>query len=370
MNFTDNLSRVYSPRVAGVLFDYGREFENKLIIIIMNKIKSIVYLVILCITTSVNAQDLSTLFEQLDSSVVTIEVVEYKVKDQKVTSSGGIGSGVIISKDGLILTAAHVVDSANEISVKLQNGTTFPADVISSSTVADVALLKLRAVPPNLKYATLGDSKNSKVGEQILIIGAPRGLEHSLSVGHISRKMNKNMISNGEMAGFIQTDASINQGNSGGPMFNLKGEVIGIVSFILTNSGGFEGLGFAVDIDTAKKVLFDVNSFWTGFDGVFLNEGLAGVFNVPQKSGVLIQRVAPNSFAAKVGLKPGVFQAEILGQNMWLGGDIVLSIQGLSCNAPHDLGSIKKQIESLKIGDKVLIEVLRKGKVLILESNF
>ena len=336
----------------------------------MNKIRSIAFLLVVFVTTNINAQNIATLFEQLDPSVVTIEVVEYKVIDQRVTKNGGLGSGVIIDKDGFIVTAAHVVESANEISVKLQNGTSFPADVISSSTAADVALLKLRVVPLNLKPAVTGNSNTSKVGEQILIIGAPRGLEHSLSVGHISRKMNKNMISNGEMAGFIQTDASINQGNSGGPMFNMKGEVIGIVSFILTNSGGFEGLGFAVDINTAKKVLFDVNSFWTGFDGVFLSEGLAGIFNTPQPSGVLIQRVTPNSFADKIGLEPGVIQAEILGQKIWLGGDIVLSIQGISCNAPHDLGSIKKQIESLKAGDQVLIEVLRKGKVIALEANF
>ncbi|WP_225036410.1 S1C family serine protease [Winogradskyella sp. SM1960] len=336
-----------------------------------NKIKNISYLIVLLIgfTTSVNAQDLSLLFEQLDPSVVTIEVVEYKVKDRQLTSTGGLGSGVIINKEGFIITASHVVESANEISVKLKDGTTMPADVISSSTAADVALLKLRVVPPNLKPATVGDSSNSKIGEQILIIGAPRGLEHSLSVGHISRKMDKNMVSNGEVAGFIQTDASINQGNSGGPMFNLKGEVIGIVSFILSNSGGFEGLGFAVDIDTAKKVLFDVNSFWTGFDGVLLSEGLAGVFNTPQKSGVLVQRVTPNSFADKIGLKPGVFQAEILGQNLWLGGDIILSIQGLSCNSPHDLGTIKTQIDNLKVGGQVLIEVLRKGEVITLEAN-
>ncbi|MEP1488342.1 MAG: trypsin-like peptidase domain-containing protein [Algibacter sp.] len=336
----------------------------------INKIKSILYLLLLCVTTSLNAQDLSTLFKQLDPSVVTIEVVEYKVKDQKLTTSGGIGSGVIINKEGFILTAAHVVESANEVSVKLQNGVAFTADVLSSSTAADVALLKLRTVPISLKPAKVGSSGKSKIGEQVLIIGAPLGLEHSLSVGHISRKMNKNMISNGEMAGFIQTDASINQGNSGGPMFNMNGELIGIVSFILSNSGGFEGLGFAVDIDTTKKVLFDVNSFWTGFDGVFLSEGLAGIFNTPQKSGVLVQRVTPNSFADKIGLKPGVIQAEILNQKIWLGGDIILSMQGLSCNEPHDLGNIKKQIESLKIGDKVLIEVLRKGKVLTLEADF
>lgn len=328
------------------------------------------FLLLVCFSNAINAQDLSSLFGQLDSSVVTIEVVEYKVQNQQVTSSGGLGSGVIISKEGLILTAAHVVESANEISVKLQNGIAFSADVISSSKAADVALLKLRTIPTGLQPAVIGDSNTSKVGEQVLVIGAPRGLEHSLSVGHISRKVDKNMIANGEMAGFIQTDASINQGNSGGPMFNVKGEVIGVVSFILTNSGGFEGLGFAVDTNTIKKVLFDVNSFWTGFDGLFLNEGLAGIFNTPQKSGVLIQRVLPNSFADKIGLKPGVIQAEILGQKLWLGGDIILSIQGLSCNSPHDLGSIKKQIENLNEGDKVLIKVLRKGKVITLEANF
>jgi len=332
------------------------------------KIKAIAYILLLFISVSLKAQDLSSLFEQLDPSVVTIEVVEYKVKGQQLTTSQGLGSGVIINKEGYIITAAHVVESANKISVKFQNGTSQDADVISSSTPADVALLKLRVVPPNIKPATIGDSSTSKIGEQIFIVGAPRGLEHSLSVGHISRKMNKNTISNGEMASY--TDASINQGNSGGPMFNMKGEVIGIVSFILSNSGGFEGLGFAVDINTAKKVLFDVNSFWTGFDGVFLSEGLAGVFNTPQKSGVLIQRVTPNSFADRVGLKPGVIQGEILGQKLWLGGDIILSIQGLSCNEPHDLGNVKKQIESLKVGDQVIIEVLRKGKVITLKADF
>lgn len=335
----------------------------------LNK-KSSSLLLFLFLTISLNAQDLSTLFTQLDPSVVTIEVVEYKVKDQQINASGGLGSGVIINKEGFIITAAHVVESANEISVKLQNGVSFKADVLSSSTAADIALLKLRVVPTNLKPAKSGNSSYSKIGEQILVIGAPLGLEHSLSVGHISRKMTKNVISNGEMAGFIQTDASINHGNSGGPMFNMNGELIGIVSFILSNSGGFEGLGFAVDIDTAKKVLFDVNSFWTGFDGLFLSEGLAGIFNTPQPSGVLIQRVTPNSFADKIGLKPGVIQAEILGQKLWVGGDIILSIQGLSCNAPHDLGNIKTQIEALKAGDQVFIEVLRKGKILTLEASF
>ena len=263
-----------------------------------------------------------------------------------------------------------MVDFANEVVVKLPNGATYRADVLSTSTAADVALLKLRNIPKKLKPVKIRELNNTKIGEQIIVIGAPLGLEHSLSVGHVSRKMTKNMLTNGEMAEFIQTDAAINQGNSGGPMFNLKGELIGVVSFILSNSGGFEGLGFAADIDTVKKTLFDVNSFWVGFEGQFLSEALAGALNTPQKSGVLIQRITPNSFAHNIGLKPGYLQTEILGQKLWLGGDIILSIQGLSCNNPHDLGSIKTQIESLKEGDNVIIVVLRKGEQIILEANF
>ena len=337
---------------------------------IKNQCKNLASIMLLSLCTSACAQDVSTLFEQLDPSVVTIEVTEYKIKDQQLSASGGLGSGVIISKDGLILTAAHVVESANMVVVKLQNETTFQADVLSSSTIADVALIKLRNPPSTLIIAKPGDSEITKIGEQILIIGAPLGLEHSLSVGHVSRKIKKSMLSNGELTGLIQTDASINHGNSGGPMFNMKGELIGIVSYILSQSGGFEGLGFAVDVNTAKKVLFDVNSFWTGFDGIFLSEQLAGALNTPQRSGVLIQRVTPDSFADRIGIKGGFMQSEIVGQKLWLGGDIIMSIQGLSCNSPHDLGNIKQQIENLKVGDQVLIEVLRKGEVILLEANF
>lgn len=332
--------------------------------------KTNLIIVVLLSFALAKSQDVSALYETLDPTVVTIEVLEYKIKNQQLASSSGLGSGVVVSSDGLILTAAHVVASANEVMVKLQNGKNYQADVISSSSVADVALVKLRNPPNALAVATLGNSDASKVGEQIIIIGAPLGLDHSLSVGHISRKMTKNQLTNGEIAGFIQTDAAINTGNSGGPMFNLKGEIIGIVSFILSNSGGFEGLGFAVDSNTIYKTLFNVNTFWTGFDGILLNPIFASVLNIPQESGVLLQRITPQSFADKIGLKGGYVQAELMGEKIWLGGDILLSIQGISCNKPHDLSSIKDQINNLSAGDKVLIEVLRKGKIIVLEADF
>ena len=150
--------------------------------IMKNILKILTATLLMCISTAACAQDVSALFEELDPSVVTIEVTEYKIKDRQITSSGGLGSGVIISSDGLIMTASHVVEFANEVRVKLQNGTSFQADVLSSSSVADVALLKLRTIPPNLKAVKMGESKTAKIGERVMIIGAPLGLEHSLSV--------------------------------------------------------------------------------------------------------------------------------------------------------------------------------------------
>ena len=134
-------------------------------------------------------------------------------------------------------------------------------------------------------------------------------------------------------------------------------------------SGVFKGLDFGIDINTIKKVLFNVGDVWAGFDGIFLNEKLAGIFNTPQVSGVLVQRVTPNSFADRIGIHPGIVQGEILGRKLWLEGDIILSIQGTNCNAPHDLGDIKKLMATLKEGDQIHIEVLRKGETIKLTGK-
>jgi len=296
------------------------------------------------------AQDLAPLFEKLDPSVVTIQTIEVKISDGNATPSNALGSGVIIDKSGLVLTAAHVVETANAIGVKLENDRIVEAEIIKTIPTADVALLKLKQVPPNLKVATLGNSNDLKVGNQVITIGSPFGVEHSLSVGYVSGKMKRGILAGGEMVGYIQTDAAINQGNSGGPMFNLKGEVMGIVSFILSEGGGFDGIGFAIDINTTKKVLLEnKDHFWTGFDGIFLGDDLSKILNVPQTNGVLIQRVTSDSFADQLGLSGGFFQAEILGQKLWLGGDIILSMQGTSCANPHNLDNIKHAIEHLKL---------------------
>lgn len=312
-------------------------------------------------------QDLSVLYEKLSRSVATIQTVEYQMGDTGPRQSRGLGSGVVIGPEGLMLTAAHVVESANAILVKFADGQMTEADILASAPAADLALLKLRQLPSNLTVAKIGDSEAARIGSQIMIIGAPLGLEYSLSVGHISGKKPGDLLLHGEQAMLIQTDAAINQGNSGGPMFNLQGELIGIVSFIISQSGGSQGIGFAVAIHSAQKILLEKSAFWTGFEGAFLTKELAGIFNVPNSQpGVLVQRVAAGSFAEKAGLEGGFFQSEILGQKFWLGGDIILSIQGISCDSPHNFDDIKSQLDNLMPGQPLLIEVLRRGKVLLL----
>jgi len=208
------------------------------------------------------------------------------------------------------------------------------------------------------------------IGEQVLVIGAPFGLEYSLSIGHISGRHTKPLVAGGASElEFFQTDAAINQGNSGGPMFNMKGEVIGIVSFILSNDGNFSGLSFAASINMAKQILLQNPSIWSGFEGLYLNSEIAGVFNVPQPYGILVQRVVEGSMADRIGLRAGKYKAVIGGQDVWIGGDIILEIQGTSCEAPHSFDKIKIDLETLGKDAPFSMKVLRAGKIIDLNGN-
>jgi S1-C subfamily serine protease len=225
--------------------------------------------------TAISAQDLSGLFEQVKPSVVVLRTEETLIDpgDQsRKMSTESQGSGVLI-EGGRILTAAHVVQAADRVLVYFHDGQEIEANIIASSLQSDVALLQLNRMPENPVAARMGDSDKVKIGEQIFIIGAPYGLAYTLTVGHISGRIAPNEIGNG-FAGmeFLQTDAAINQGNSGGPMFNLKGEVIGIVSHIISQSGGFEGLGFAASANVTTKILLEEGAMWTGIESYLLTE--------------------------------------------------------------------------------------------------
>jgi len=183
----------------------------------------------------------------------------------KTISSDKLGTGFIISKDGLIMTAAHIVQVADAVSVKFQDGTVIGATITGTVQMADVALLQLEQIPDTMTPVTLGNSDTMETGDPIFIIGTPYGIEHTLSAGYVSgKRIPEGMDNHISPIEYLQTDASINLGNSGGPMFNMKGEVVGIVSSILTQSGGFDGIGFAVSINTAREYLLNRKAFWYG----------------------------------------------------------------------------------------------------------
>jgi S1-C subfamily serine protease len=300
--------------------------------------------------------------------VVLVRTVERGIAPDAasgLTTIPGLGSGVLISADGKIVTAAHVVQTADRVAVQFQDGKLYPAHVVASSVRADVALLQLDQFPIALAPAKVGNSDSLQVGDQIIVIGAPYGLGHSLTVGHVSGRIPSGGIVSGGPMEMIQTDAAINMGNSGGPMFNMNGEVVGIVSRILTQSGGFEGLGFAIPSKVAQRVLLNARSFWSGIDFVLLQDTLAQVFNLPQAAGLLVQQVAAGSPGAQLGVHAGTVRVQVGMQQVLGGGDVVLGVGGIDI-MPNgaSLEQIQNYLSGLKAGDSVRVSVLRSGKVM------
>lgn len=316
------------------------------------------------------AQDLSSIYEKVSSSVVQIQTKEKEIigegQAKQLVTAEGLGSGILISVDGLILTSAHVVQTAEDVKVVFKNDETIPAKILSTEKNADVALIKL-VWPPSDKsiyIPKVADSDQVKIGEQVFVIGSPYGLAQSLSVGHISgRHVKKSVSHNMTLMEFFQTDAAINTGNSGGPMFDMNGEVIGIVSYILSESGGFQGLGFAATSNMATKLLLEEKGIWFGVDGIFLTEGLARIFNLPQKGGILVQKVAELSPGSIMGLQGGAYNLEIEGQRLTVGGDIILTILDYKIEGDEDFLELKEKMKALKENDVLNIAVMRAGKI-------
>jgi S1-C subfamily serine protease len=323
-------------------------------------------LVLLQITSQLYAQTIGEVFEKVKSSVVIITVGErmrVPYSERQEVMMAGLGSGVLISEDGKIMTAAHVIQTADKLLVQFDNGEQIPAKVLSSNETADVGLIQLEWMPKSYNIAKVGDSDKTKVGDQIIIVGAPYGISQSLTVGYISGKRKEEKATS-DMMGIelFQTDASINQGNSGGPMFNFDGEVIGIVSHILSRSGGFEGIGFAVTSNLAKKILIEQPFFWSGLDSFYLQDELAAAFNLPQDSGLLVQKVAANSIASRMGLRAGRIPVMIENVEFFIGGDVLLKVEGIPLHMKN-LVQIREKINSVKENESMTFTFLRAGKV-------
>jgi serine protease Do len=332
-------------------------------------------LVLCCsgISTRVDAQQISETYRKVNPSVVVVRVQQKTPSadpEKKLVSLPSFGSGVLISGEGKILTAAHVVQSADRICVEFFDGQLIPARVIATSTAADVALVQLERVPTNAVVSTLGDSSKVGVGDQIFIIGSPYGLSHSLTVGYVSARYAPNsVLSLPGAAELLQTDAAINSGNSGSPMFNLKGEVIGIVTNILSRSGGSEGLGFAVTSTAARQLLLDRKSFWFGLDGILVEGDVAKALNLPQPAGIVVQHVSEGSPAWLQGVRAGTLRTLVDGEDMLLGGDVLLEINGIPVTASAGtVDQIYAGLSQLKTGERLSSKVLRAGQVIELST--
>lgn len=266
------------------------------------------------------------IYRDVVPAVVTIYTSQSVPTQEGLRQQSGLGSGVLISSEGHILTAAHVVRGAEEIKARTSDGHLRPAELLFSEATADIALIRLLTPAPELAHAELGVSEELVVGQKAYAIGSPYGLENSYSVGHISAFRDFGRFYDGTIqAKFIQTDAAINTGNSGGPVLNSRGQVIGIASQMLSVTGGFQGIGLIVPIDTAKELLALEDRVWLGIEGIYLNrEGISKLLNHDLKGGLLIERVAKGSPADKAGLQGGKVPARMLDRDFLLGGDLIV----------------------------------------------
>ena len=282
----------------------------------------------------------------------------------------GTGSGIVVSRDGYVLTNNHVIENANQIEIKLSDGKNYEAELIGSDPANDIAVIKILNPPDNLQVAPLGDSSTLRVGDLVIAIGNPFGLDRTATMGIVS-SLNRSIRSEQGyiIEGLIQTDASINPGNSGGPLVNSRGEVIGINTAILSTSGGSIGIGFAIPINRAKIIMEKIikedreieRRPWLGISGITVTEELAQALNLPVQKGAMVVDVVRGGPADKAGLRGGNMQVIYRGYVLTIGGDIIVAIDGESVASMEELVRI---ISSKKIGQEVEITFIRGGEVM------
>ncbi len=313
---------------------------------------------VVCLASNALAQypSFADLAEKLMPSVVNISSFtspeNTDTSSTNAETSESLGSGFIIDKDGYIITNNHVVDKAETIQVTLSNNQKFEAQLIGKDPKTDLALIKIEA-NQQLQPVTFGDSDKIRVGDWILAIGNPFGLGGSVTAGIISAKSRD--IESGPYDNFIQTDASINQGNSGGPMFNMKGEVIGISSAIFSTTGVSQGIGFAIPVNLADWVIAQLKNFGTvkrGWIGIKIqpnSQEIASSLGISQNQGVVVSGFTPNGPAQKAG---------------FVAGDIILSFNG---EAIDNTKNLSRMIAETPIDTLTSFDVWRNQKKIKLD---
>ncbi len=281
----------------------------------------------------------------------------------------GTGSGSILDKEGRILTNFHVVQDAEKLDVTLANGKKYPARVLGSDPDNDLALVKIDAPGENLTTISLGAAKDLFVGQKVLAIGNPFGFDRTLTTGIVSglARSLKSEITGRLIEAVVQTDAAINPGNSGGPLLNARGQIIGINTMIYSPSGGSVGIGFAVPVETAKRVIDDILKYGRvrkpslGIEGLPLSRfgsQLIRALELPVSEGIMVIKVAPGSSAEKAGFR-NAQEVQVGRRYVVPLGDVITKIDGSAVTKQDDLDHV---LNNKNIGDSVQLELMRDGR--------
>jgi S1-C subfamily serine protease len=284
----------------------------------------------------------------------------------RIIPERGTGSGFVVDDRGYILTNNHVVENADSLEVTLADKSKVPAKLVGRDPSNDLAVIRINVPREKLTPLRLGDSAQLQVGQMAIAIGNPFGLDRTVTRGVVSALGRSLKSDTGrQIRNVIQTDAAINPGNSGGPLLNSLGEAIGINTAIFTPSGGSVGIGFAIPVNTAKKLLPQLiargraSHPWLGISGMDVTADLARALSLPVKEGVMIAQVAPGSPAARAGLRGAQRRVRVRNYIFAVGGDIIVALDGQKIATVDDLTGYLD--ENKKAGEDVRVDVLRDG---------
>jgi S1-C subfamily serine protease len=304
-------------------------------------------------------ESFASVYEKVSPAVVSIQATKInKAKPQRRFETL-VGSGVVIERDGQILTNAHVVDGAVAVSVTLDSGTKTAAKVIGLDSMLDLALIRIETTSP-LATARLGDSSTLRVGDEVAAIGNPIGLEQTMTRGIVSG-LNRILPGLAQQP-MIQTDAPINPGNSGGPLVDRCGHVVGINTFISEEA---QSIGFSVPINSAKAILRDLRETgrvirpWLGIQGREVDASLSSIVRLPLATGYLVEIVDDGSPADHAGVRGGTTSVVVQGEEYLLGGDVLTAIQGTPIRTQEEYAA---KVRTLKPGQRVKVTIVRNGQ--------
>lgn len=313
-------------------------------------------------------------YHRVSPGVVNISTVTYVRDFFYVYPQEGSGSGSIIDERGYILTNYHVVAGARKLMVTLANGKQYPAQYIGGDPDTDLAVIKITAPEHPLTVVKMGDSSRLVVGQKVLAIGNPFGFAHTLTEGIISALERPIRAENGKIIeGAIQTDASINPGNSGGPLLNSRGEMIGINSQIISPSRGSVGIGFAIPVNLAKRIVPDLIAHgrvirpWLGV--IFLPvpvSSIADELGLPVSDGLMVSQVVEGESADRAGIRGGSQPVRVQGQIYYLGGDILTVLDGEKIKSLDD---VQRVLNRHQPGDTIKADIVRDGRRLTLSMK-